>query len=99
MDSNEVSTNPSCVAWEYRTHYGSDTSTPGWGPWERVEARSALCTVDDRVMEIQQYIDKGYKYELRALYTCSELQEKDLIAILNSKQSFLNEQLIRGTYE
>ena len=71
------------VYWEYRTFYEDNTSTPGWGEWQRVEARNPYTTtVEDHVAEIQHYIDNGYKYELRALYTatqpcarCAELEK------------------------
>jgi hypothetical protein len=53
--------------YEYRSWYGENTVTPGWGDWERVKPRDALCTIDDAVTEIQQYIDAGYKYQLRKL--------------------------------
>jgi len=62
------------VEWQYRTFHGEDTSTPGWDQWERITAagRYAGETVDMRVREIQDYIDRGYRYELRALYTAPQ---------------------------
>jgi len=59
------------VYWECRhlsTH--PDTVDFGkWSEWKRVEARSAIHTVDDALAEFRAYIAQGYKYELRALYT------------------------------
>lgn len=59
------------VAWEYRTFHGDDTVTPGWSKWERIEPQGRYSheTVESRVEEIQSYIDRGYRYQLRALYT------------------------------
>jgi hypothetical protein len=59
------------VAWEYRRLDTNEyTVTHGqWLAWERVLPRNFDSAVEDRVAEIQHYIDKGYKYELRALYT------------------------------
>ena len=58
------------VYWEWRhlsTH--PDTVDFGkWSEWKRVEARSAIHTVDDALAEFRAYIAQGYKYELRALY-------------------------------
>lgn len=59
------------VYWEWRhlsTH--PDTVDFGkWSEWKRVEARSAIHTIDDALAEFRAYIATGYKYELRALYT------------------------------
>jgi len=57
------------VAHEYKwLDTNEHTVTSGqWSQWERVVARNPICTVDDRVAEIQHYIDKGYRYELRKL--------------------------------
>ena len=61
------------VYWEWRhlsTH--PDTVDFGkWSEWKRVEARSAIHTIDDALAEFRTYIAQGYKYELRALYTPS----------------------------
>ena len=58
-------------AWEWRhlsTH--PDTVDFGkWSEWKRVEARSAIHTIEDALAEFRAYIAQGYKYELRALYT------------------------------
>jgi hypothetical protein len=56
------------VAYQYRTFYGEDTVTPGWGEWELVEQKYPLQTLEQRVQELLYYISKGYKYEVRALY-------------------------------
>lgn len=66
------------VAWEYRAHYGDDTVTPGWGAWERIKpgGRYSHETVESRVAEIQNYIDRGYRYELRALYAATPSAEQ-----------------------
>lgn len=59
------------VYWEWRhlsTH--PDTVDFGkWSEWKRVEARSAIHTIEDALAEFRTYIAQGYKYELRALYT------------------------------
>lgn len=59
------------VYWEWRhlsTH--PDTVDFGkWSEWKRVEARSAIHTIEDALAEFRAYIAHGYKYELRALYT------------------------------
>ena len=59
------------VAWEYRwfdTHPYTTTSGQ-WSKWERVEPRNPhIGTMADRVVEIQCYINAGYKYELRPLF-------------------------------
>ena len=59
------------VYWEWRhlsTH--PDTVDFGkWSKWQRVEARSAIHTIDDALAEFRAYIAQGYKCELRALYT------------------------------
>ena len=58
------------VYWEWRhlsTH--PDTVDFGkWSEWKRVEARSAIHTIEDALAEFRAYIAQGYKYELRALY-------------------------------
>jgi hypothetical protein len=66
------------VAWEYRTFYGENTVTPGWGQWERVEPRNRYTgeTVATRVAEIQDFISRGYRYELRALYAGTHAAEQ-----------------------
>lgn len=62
------------VYWEWRhlsTH--PDTVDFGkWSEWTRVEARSAIHTIEDALAEFRAYIAQGYKYELRALYTPSD---------------------------
>lgn len=62
---------PEPVYWEWRhlsTH--PDTVDFGkWSEWKRVEARSAIHTIEDALAEFRAYIAQGYKYELRALYT------------------------------
>ena len=59
------------VYWEWRhlsTH--PDTVDFGkWSEWKRVEARSAIHTIEDALAEFRAYIARGHKYELRALYT------------------------------
>lgn len=63
------SVNAKPVAYQYRTFHGPNTVTHGWTDWEPVVPRNVHTdTVEDRVREIQYYIDHGYKYELRALY-------------------------------
>ena len=58
------------VYWEWRhlsTH--PDTVDFGkWSEWKRVEARSAIHTIEDALAEFRAYIAQGHKYELRALY-------------------------------
>lgn len=56
------------VYYEYRSWYGQQSVINGWGEWERVKPRNALCTIEDAVDEIDHYIGAGYKYELRALF-------------------------------
>ena len=61
------------VAWEYRAHYDDNTSTPGWGEWERLVPRNLYTdTIENRVQEIRDYINSGYKYQLRALIAREE---------------------------
>ena len=57
------------VAWEFRwLDTNEHTVTSGqWSTWERVMPRNTITTVDDHVAEIQYWINKGYKYELRSL--------------------------------
>lgn len=61
---------PEPVYWEWRhlsTH--PDTVDFGkWSEWKRVEARSAIHTIEDALAEFRAYIAQGCKYELRALY-------------------------------
>lgn len=59
------------VAWEYRwLDTNKHTVTSGqWSDWERVTARNQATTVEDHVKEIEYWIDRGYKYELRKLFT------------------------------
>lgn len=68
------------VAWEWRafdTHPQTVTSGQ-WSEWKRVEPHNIyMSTVQDRVNEIQRYIDDGYRYELRALYTAPPLQSQE----------------------
>ena len=59
------------VYWEWR-HLSSHPDTVDfgqWSEWKRVEARSAIHTIDDALAEFRAYIAQGYKYELRPLYT------------------------------
>lgn len=55
--------------WEFRwLDTNPHTVTSGqWSEWRQVEPRHTE-TVTDRVVEIQAYINAGYKYELRPLY-------------------------------
>lgn len=56
------------VGYEYRSGRGDYA----WGEWEKLAPRNP-CTesVEDRVREIHEYIVRGYRYELRALYAGS----------------------------
>ena len=59
------------VYWEWR-HLSTHPNTVDfgkWSEWKRVEARSAIHTIEDALAEFRAYIAQGYKYELRALYT------------------------------
>lgn len=59
------------VYWEWR-HLSTHPDTVDfekWSEWKRVEARSAIHTIEDALAEFRTYIAQGYKYELRALYT------------------------------
>lgn len=58
------------VRWEYRWKDTSPyTVTSGkWSEWMPVEPRNPN-TVEDRIAEIQHYVDDGGQYEIRALYT------------------------------
>ena len=59
------------VYWEWR-HLSTHPNTVDfgqWSEWERVEARSAIHTIEGALAEFRAYIAQGYKYELRALYT------------------------------
>ena len=77
------------VYWEWRhlsTH--PDTVDFGkWSEWKRVEARSAIHTIDDALAEFRAYIAQGYKYELRALYDhpAPSVPKDDQIAALVNK--------------
>ncbi len=53
------------VYWESR--WFDDVNGTGWSAWERVE-RMHPHTVADRVEEFREYIKRGQKYELRALF-------------------------------
>ncbi len=58
------------VYWEWR-HLSPHPDTVDfgqWSKWQRVEARSAIHTIEDALAEFRAYIAQGYKYELRALY-------------------------------
>ena len=53
------------VGYEYRVANGDYS----WSDWERVAPRNAFTdTLEDRVREIQTYINAGYRYQIRALY-------------------------------
>lgn len=76
------------VYWEYRFFDSHpDTVTSGqWSQWQRVLPRNGYTdTVEARVEEIKQYINQGYRYELRPLYTSapkiidSKLNKSELI--------------------
>lgn len=73
------------VYWEWRhmsTH--PDTVDFGqWSEWKRVEPRSVLQTLDQALNEFRAYIAKGYKYELRALYTSPQVPE-DVMSVLSA---------------
>ena len=58
------------VYWEYRYResHPQTVNYGEWYSWERLIPRNGLETVENRVAEIQNYIDRGYSYELRALY-------------------------------
>lgn len=60
------------VAWQYRTRYGDNTSTPGWHDWEELKPRGPGQSMEDRVKEMQSYINGGSWYEIRPLYTHPE---------------------------
>lgn len=63
------------VLWQYRWFDSNPfTVTSGqWSCWEEVKPRNPYTdTVLDKVNEIQGYIDRGFKYELRGLYTAPE---------------------------
>uniref|UniRef100_A0AAU8L073 Uncharacterized protein n=1 Tax=Serratia phage Kevin TaxID=3161161 RepID=A0AAU8L073_9CAUD len=51
----------------YETRFYDD-QRECWTEWEPVLARGILHSVMDRVNEYKFYIEKGYRYELRALY-------------------------------
>jgi hypothetical protein len=61
---------PEVIGWEYRfkESHPQTVNYGQWYPWERLIPRNPLETVEGRVAEIQRYIDRGYSYELRALY-------------------------------
>ncbi|MGA3803742.1 hypothetical protein ACI2T7_03565 [Ralstonia nicotianae] len=60
------------VAWQYRTRYDDNTSAPGWHDWEELKPRGPGQSMEDRVEEMQSYINGGAWYELRPLYTHPE---------------------------
>ncbi|AST86256.1 hypothetical protein CIG66_07170 [Ralstonia pseudosolanacearum] len=75
------------VAWQYRTRYDDNTSAPGWHDWEELKPRGPGQSMEDRVKEMQSYINGGAWYELRPLYTRPEasapgLSEKKLLTSL-----------------
>ena len=55
------------VKYESRGFYAANTSTPGWGKWESIEARG-LQSAASVLFDLQEYIRSGYKYEIRPLY-------------------------------
>lgn len=61
---------PKVIGWEYRfkESHPQTVNYGEWYPWERLIPRNPLETTEGRVAEIQCYIDRGYSYELRALY-------------------------------
>ena len=62
---------PEPMYWEWR-HLSTHPNTVDfgqWSEWQRVEARSAIHTIEGALAEFRTYIAQGYKYELRALYT------------------------------
>ena len=62
------------VAWEWRWFDTSPHTVTSWqwSDWKRVEPRNQLCTVEDSLNELRSYIDRGQRYELRALYTAPQ---------------------------
>lgn len=56
------------AAWECR-HFDPQY---GWSPWERIEPRHRLETIEGRVNDIREFIKLGNKYQLRALYAEGE---------------------------
>ena len=53
------------VGYEYRSGRGDYA----WSDWERLTPRNPFTeSVEDSAREIQDYIVRGYRYELRALY-------------------------------
>ena len=62
------------VAWEWRWFDTSPYTVTSWqwSDWKRVEPRNQLCTVEDSLNELRSYIDRGQRYELRALYTAPQ---------------------------
>lgn len=59
------------VYYEFRwLDTNEHTVTTGqWSEWEKVEARGRNYTVQDRLDELNYYIGRGNKYEIRKLYT------------------------------
>ena len=55
------------VMYESRVFYAENTSTPGWGKWESVED-CGLQSAASVLFDLQEYIRRGYKYEIRPLY-------------------------------
>ena len=63
METIELINHP--VGYEYRVANGDYS----WSDWGKVEPRNAFTdTLEDRVREIQAYINAGYRYQIRALY-------------------------------
>lgn len=67
--SKEGAAQVEAVAWDYR-HLDTANTPNKWSEWTRCEPRNPYTdTAKDYADEIQRYIDRGYKYQLRALYT------------------------------
>lgn len=77
------------AAWQYRTRYGENTSQPGWHEWEELKPRDPSQSMEERVREMQSYIDGGAWYELRPLYTHPEASAPGLINLLREARATL----------
>ena len=68
----QVQGEPVCWEWRHLSTHPDTVDFGKWSEWKRVEARSAIHTIEDALAEFRAYIAQGYKYELRALYTPSD---------------------------
>lgn len=98
------------VLWQYRwLDTNPHTVTSGqWSCWEEVKPRNPYTnTVLDKVNEVKGYIARGFKYELRRLYTDPQPAIPDgwkLVPVEPTKEMWaavnkLDDEMASGSYD